>query len=227
MPEQPLTEQESLQLITEMIRKAKKSFHEKGTSSILWGSAIALCGLLSFAQMQWNFYIGFDIWFLALGAIIPHVWITVKESRERGALTHTRAALNNVWLVYGLSIFALVFYFNVVPWATDRQLLLEGRQLFEREPTTGIETPFRYFIASSGSLLLLLYAIPTLITGLTQRFIPMIAGAVLCYGFFVASLYTDTRLDMLFNGLAAIFNWLIPGLILRHRYRKEKAMGNV
>lgn len=227
MAEKNLTERESLQLITEMIQEAKKSFHEKGSSSILWGSAIAVCGLLSFAERQWNFYIGFDVWLLALIAIVPQVWISVQESRQRRVQSRLQAALNNVWLVYGLSIFALVLYFNVVPSVTDRLLLQDGREVLEREPNTGIEAPFRYFIASSGSLLLLLYAIPTLITGLTQRFLPMTVGAVLCYVFFVASLFTDNRLDMLFNGLAAIGNWLIPGLILRSRYLKEKAVAHV
>lgn len=227
MHEQPINEQQSLQLITEMIQKARKGVHERGTSSILWGSAIALCGLLAFAEYQWNFFIGFDVWLLALLAIVPQVFISIREARQRTVVTHTQAATNHVWAVYGLSIFALVFYFNIVPGVTDRMLLQEGRQVVEREPLTGIESPFRYFIASSGSLLLLLYAIPTLITGLTYRFRPMIIGALLCYCFFVASLFTDTRLDMLFNGLAAICNWLVPGLILRSRYKKEKAAQDV
>jgi hypothetical protein len=55
----------------------------------------------------------------------------------------------------------------------------------------------------------------------------MIVGAVACYVFFALSLFTDTRLDMLFNGLAAICNWLIPGLILRQRYRKERGARHV
>lgn len=227
MAEQPFSEQQSLQLIAEMIQKAKKTFHERGTSSILWGSVVAFCGLLSFAQMQWRFYIGFDVWLLTLAAFIPQAWITVKERRERNVLTHDQAAMNNVWIVYGISIFALVFYFNIVPAVTDGLLLAEGRQVFEKSQQSSIEIPFKYFIASSGSLLLMLYAIPTLITGLTHRFKPMIVGAIICYLFFVLSLFTDTRLDMLFNGLAAICNWLIPGLILRHRYRKEKKARHV
>lgn len=227
MPEPQLSQQESLQLITKMIQTAKKSIHETGTSSILWGSAIALCGLLSFAERQWNFSMGFDVWLLALFAIIPQVWISIRESRQRKVRTHTDAVLDHVWTVYGLSIFALVFYFNIVPHTTERLLAATGMQVMIRNVATGMETPFRSFVASSGSLFLLLYAIPTLITGLAHRFRPMIIGAVLCYGFFIASLFTDARIDMLFNGLAAICNWLVPGLILRSRYLKEKAARNV
>ena len=41
--EKQLTEKESLQLITEMIQKAKANIHERGTSAIMWGtSAISI-----------------------------------------------------------------------------------------------------------------------------------------------------------------------------------------
>ena len=219
MEEKNISEQESLQLITEMIQKAKHSFHESGTSSVLWGSVIAVCGLLSFAEYQWHFRIGFDVWLLALAAIIPQVIITSRERRQRTVLTHNEAVLNHVWLVYGLSIFALVFYFNIIPSVTDKILAGEGVIITQRDAATGVEKPFSYFTASTGSLLLMLYAIPTLVTGLTYRFRPMIIGALFCYLFFALSLFTITKWDMLFNGLAAIGNWLIPGLLLRRRYR--------
>ena len=47
MEEKQITQQESLLLITEMINKAKTSFHENGSSAILWGSIIAFCGLIA------------------------------------------------------------------------------------------------------------------------------------------------------------------------------------
>lgn len=91
MEEKKLSEQESLQLITEMIQKAKRSFHESGASSILWGSVIAVCGLVSFAEMQWQFSIGFDVWLLALAAIIPQVLITIRENASAPCSRITKA----------------------------------------------------------------------------------------------------------------------------------------
>ncbi|HTD94811.1 MAG TPA: hypothetical protein VK644_13395, partial [Chitinophagaceae bacterium] len=89
--EQGWNEQESLRLITEMIQKAKSHFHESGTSAILWGTVIAVCGLVSFAEWQWNFSIGFDIWWLTLAAVIPQVWIIARESRLKVVKTHQQA----------------------------------------------------------------------------------------------------------------------------------------
>ena len=45
MEEKELNEKESLSLISEMIQKAKSSFHESGTSAILWGSVTAVCAI--------------------------------------------------------------------------------------------------------------------------------------------------------------------------------------
>lgn len=228
MIEQQMSKRQSLQLVSEKDHHAAvKSVHETGASSILWGSIFGLCGLLSFAEYQWRFYLGFDVWLLALFAIVAQVYLSVKESRRHTGNRNVAAVVNQVWLVFAISMAALALYFNLVPSITDRMLLADGRQLFEREPITGIESPFLYFIASSGSLLLLLYAMPTLITGMAIRFWPMIVGALLCYCFFVASLFTATRIDMLLSGVAAVCNWLVPGLLLRRRYLKEKAMPHV
>ena len=42
MEENKLSENESLKLITEMIGKAKSSYHSNGTSAIMWGIVIGL-----------------------------------------------------------------------------------------------------------------------------------------------------------------------------------------
>jgi hypothetical protein len=224
--EKPLSQQESLQLITEMIEKAKHHFHESGISAILWGSVVGIAGLVSFAEMHWNFYIGFDIWLLVLAAIIPQVFIGIKESRQRKVVTHTEAAVDAAWLAYGISMFALIFYFNIVPNVTDKLLVQQGTQLLQAG-ADGSTKPFHYFIPSYGSLLLLLYAIPTLATGIAHQFSAMFWAAILCYVFFIISCFTSNAYDMLLNGLAGIFNWLIPGLIVRRTYYSHQKAVNV
>jgi hypothetical protein len=223
MEEKKISQQESIQIITEMIGKVKPGFHESGISAVLWGTVIGTCGLVSFAENFWNFYIGFDIWLLTLAAIIPQVVISIRESRQRKVLTHIEWAANTVWMVYSISIFALVFYLNIVPNVSDK--LLAAQHIFiEQRIEGGITTPFHYQVPSPFSLFLLLYAIPTMVGGIVYRFRIMAWGAVLCYVFFIISCFTPTTYDLLLNGLAGIFNWLIPGLVLRVRiYRKKKA----
>lgn len=224
--EKKLTEQESLQLITEMIQKAKAShFHENGTSAILWGSVIGFCGLFSFFKMYYQLNVGgFDVWLLALFALVPQIFLAIKDARKNVVKTDIQLAMNAIWTVYGFSIFALIFYFNVVPHATTQLLANDNEQLLVKNLTTDVVNNWKPYIFSQSSLLILLYAIPTLSTGIARKFKPMLIGGLLCYVFFVISCFTATKYDMLLNGLAGIFSWLIPGLILRNRFNQAKEL---
>ncbi|MES2328483.1 MAG: hypothetical protein V4539_02705 [Bacteroidota bacterium] len=217
-----LTEQESLELITEMIHKVKNTYHESGTGAILWGTAVGIAGLMSFAQRQWNFSIGFDIWLIVLVAFIPQIYISIREGKNRKVVSYQEAYMDAVWLVFGLSIFMLTFYLNVISGVTDNFMKQDDSELLLRNLTTGETRHYIPSVLSGYSLLLLLFAMPTLTTGIGQKFKPMIVGGILCYVYFIISCFTQTKYDLLMNGIAGITNWLIPGLILRDRYLKGK-----
>jgi hypothetical protein len=215
---------ESLSLINEMIQKAKGSFHETGASAILWGTVVAVCGLISFAEQQWKFSIGFDVWLLIFIAVIPQVYIISREKKKKLVKSYQAAATDNVWFVYAISLVALILYNNIVPDVSDRLMQQqEGMQLLQKNIQTGEVKDFHFFIPGISSVYLIIYAFPTIATGLINKFKPMIWGAVICYTFFVISLFTTFKYDMLLMGLAGIANWLVPGLILRNRYIKNQA----
>lgn len=218
-----LTEKESLDIIQSMIQKAKGGFHESGSSAILWGSIIAICGIYNFLDMEFHFPFNIDIWLLTLLGFIPQIYISIKERKNKFVRTDIQEAINAVWIVYGISIFCLIFYWNIVPDSTETILKKNNIELLQKEISTGIIQKWRPQIFSQISLLILLYGIPTLTTGLARKFKPMIIGAILCYLFFFISLFTETKWDLLLNGLAGIFCWLIPGLILREKYLKNRA----
>ena len=220
--DQPINEQESLRLITEMIQKAKAShFHEDGTSAILWGSVVGFCGLMSFIEQYFNFNWHFDWWILALIAIVPQVYISIKEKKNRVVKTDMQIAMDAVWTVYAISIFAMILYMNIVPTTSTYLFAQSNITLFQKN-AEGLVKPFTPFALSGNSLLMIIYAFPTLVTGLARNFKPMVFGAIACYIFFFISLYTSTMYDNLLAGFAGIGNWLIPGLILRNRYKKGK-----
>jgi hypothetical protein len=131
-------------------------------------------------------------------------------------------AMDAVWTVYGISVFAMIAYINIIPYSSANLFVQNGVSLFQKN-TNGAVEPFTPYALSGNSLLMILYAFPTLVTGLARRFKPMLYGAIACYIFFFISLYTSTMYDNLWAGLAGIGNWFIPGLILRNRYIKGKA----
>jgi hypothetical protein len=221
--EKQLTEQESLQLITSMIQKAKASYYDRGTGSILWGTVVAIASFVTYLQKEFEFHLPFDIFLIVLAAIIPQIFIGIKEGKENKVTKFEDAACNAVWLVYGITIFGLTFYQNIIPSVSNNLIHEEGWQLMKHY-TDNIkpDEPISAFVPSVYSLYLLLYALPTLVTGIAKRFKPMTYGAIVTYILFIVSCYTTSKYDMLFGAVAAIVCWFIPGIILRSRYLKQK-----
>lgn len=217
------SEKESLSIIQEMIQKVKSDYHESGTSAILWGTAVGIAGLVSYLQIEFDFTIGFDIWFIVLFAILPQIYISYKESKTKKIKTYYDSALDYVWMTYGITLFGIIFYANVVPGASQNLISNEGWELVKHYKNgSKPDEPLKPFLLSLGSLFILIYAFPTIITGLLQKCKPMIVGGIICYILFIVSCYTEFKYDMLFSGIAGMVAWLIPGLILRFKFSKSK-----
>ncbi len=221
--EKKLTEQESLQLITSMIQKAKASYYDRGTGSILWGTVVAIASFVTYLQKEYDFKLPFDIFLIVLAAIIPQIFIGIKEGKENKVTKFEDAACNAVWLVYGITILGLTFYQNVIPFVSNNLIQEEGWQMTKHyiannKPDEAIIP----FVPSLYSIYVLLYAMPTLVTGIAKKFMPMTIGAIITYILFVLSCFTTSKYDMLFGAFAAIVCWFIPGIILRSRYLKQK-----
>jgi hypothetical protein len=194
MEENKMSEQESFNLINEMIGKAKKSYVTKGIASIVWGVLIVFCSLISWSQAHFKYDLNFDIWLLAMLALIPQLYFSVKERRSKKFTAHDEVTSGYIWTAFGVSIFILSLYFSHQP---------QGGQ--------------------SSSLVMMLYAIPTFITGGMCKFKPMIIGGIICWAGSIISVFTSTEIDLLLMAACGLFAWFIPGVILWNRYKKQQA----
>lgn len=221
--EKKMTEQESLDIITNMIQKAKGSYHETGIGSLLWGTVVALASIITYLERTTDFRIGFDIWFIVLAAIIPQIIISIQEKKSNKVKQYEDDALNAVWLVFGITIFGLNVYQIIVPDVTDAFIKLEGWQLTKHYlDNSKADEPISTFTPSIYSLFILIYALPTLITGIVKKFKPMLYGALITYGLFIWSCFTVSEYDFLLGGAAALICWFIPGVILRRKYLAQQ-----
>ena len=190
--EKQLSEKESLRLINEMISKAKKSYVTKGGASIVWGVLIVICSLLTWAQVQYQFYIGFDVWLLVFIAVIPQIFFSIKEKKQKNFVGHDEVTMRYLWTTFGICILILSYYSS------------------------------RFHDDAIASLFMMMYGIPTFITGGICKFKPMIIGGLICWGLSVGSMFTPLKTDMLFMAACGLFAWLIPGIILWNKYKKQE-----
>ncbi len=204
-------EKESLRLITDMINKTKQSFHETGFGPIMWGAVVTLCGLTTYLSIEFNFKLPFDVWSLVLLAIIPQVIYSIREGRKRGAKSYNDIAMDFTWIAFGISmgVMALVVNSMVADYTAIPNILQ-------------VRGDFRLSSHFTG-FYLIIYAIPTFITGGVMKFMPMLIGGIVCWVLAGLSVFTNYKIDMLFTAIAATVAWLVPGLILNVKYRKAKA----
>jgi len=220
--EKKLTEQESLHLITMMINKAKESYHDTGIGAIMWGSVIAICSLVRLSEIHFGYKLPFDIYLLTLVAIIPQIFISIKEKKERKIKSYDDPYLDYIWLGFGICIFLLIYISNNIfgEW---------GSWANEYKNITGKSAAFR-FSEYVAPLFLMLYGLPTFITGAACKFKPMLWGGIFCWICCIVAIYTTVKIDLLLTAASAILAWLVPGVIMEKEYRmykKEQAQLNV
>lgn len=186
--ETKLTEQESLRIITEMINKARNSSIDNGIAPLAWGILITFCSLETYAQIEFKFDLSFDIWWLALIALLPQIFYAWRNKRQRNFRSHDEVVLSYVWSTFAICMFLLSHYVSHFP---TRSVI---------------------------SLSMIMYGVPTFITGGVKKFTPMVVGGVICWICSFISCYTPTKISMLLSAVSAISAWLIPGIILRRKY---------
>src|SRR6478752_5922853 len=149
--EKQLTEKESLELIASMINKAKNSCIESGIGPLFWGILITFCSLVTYAEIIFDFELGFDVWMLSLLALFPQAYFSWRSRKTKNFTSHTELAMNYVWTTFTICILMLSFYIN------------------KTNPSNRI------------ALYMMIFGVPTFITGGMQKFRPMIIGGIVCW----------------------------------------------
>ena len=190
--EKPLTGEESIAIITGMINKAKQDYNETGVSCLLWGSIVTICNLATFIGIEFNAgWLGY-VWYLIIVAIVGQVYISVRESKRRVFKTYQDAAMDGIWISYGIAICLFSFYSSKFP------------------------------LQHANAVYLIVYGIPTFATGIARKFRPMVAGGIAWWVLAIVCMYAQSPYTFIYGAVAAQLAWFIPGIILRSRYLKAK-----
>jgi hypothetical protein len=196
-----------------MINQAKNSYHDTGIGPILWGTVISVCSIVTFFQIKYQFSLPFDIWWLTLIAIVPQVLIAIKENKASKVQRHDDKMMDTVWICFGVSIFLLIFI--------NANIVDKLNPVFKAYIDIKGTKPEYNFSSFSTSLFLLLYGIPTIVTGASRNVKPMLWGGIMCWICCVISVYTTIEWDMILTAISAVAAWLIPGIIIRSKYLKN------
>ncbi len=194
MEEKVLTEKESLALITGMISRAKNHYHESGSSALLWGFANVICFVLAYLQEENWINLPFNPFLLMIIAVILQIFFSWKERASKRTVTYKDETHLYVWIAFGISILILT--------------------------VAGGFSEIGYIVLP---LILLLFGIPTFISGCIKKFNPLIFGGIVCWILSAISFFFRQNEVFLFVATGAFFAWVIPGFILRKNFYKMLA----
>lgn len=188
-----MSERESIELITSMINKAKNRFSQRGHLYLLWGWVILVCCITQFVLLHFfQFTSAYYVWLFTWIVVIYQTIYLVKNKKTQKAKTYTSEINAMVWLTFFICVMLVIF----------------------------ICIQFKKF-EMVNPILLVLYGMPTFLSGVIIKFKPLIIGGICCWVIAAISPFIGIDYQLLLIALAVVAAWIIPGYLLQKRYKKE------
>ena len=196
MEEKEINEQESLEIISQMIQSAKASLSDDGIFFLIWGGAVFLCAMTQFILIETGISNGNLVWPIVMTATaIASVIIGRNRARKARVKTFVEEAIDYIWMAFGISLVIILVFGN---WNMNWE---------------GVYP-----------VIMILYGIGTFVSGGVLRFLPLRVGGFVCWSCAVAAFFIPFEYQLLIISGAVLFGFIIPGFLLRSRYKRESAL---
>lgn len=186
---------ESLALIESMINKAKDRFNEDGFIYLLWGWVVFICSVTHFVLVKLNYKQYYLVWLVTWLAVIYQVFYLRRKRRRANVRTYTEEIVKYVWITFGIIMFMEGFLFGLVLGPEYYKLV--------------------------NPCFLALYGMPTFLSGIILRFKPLVWGGIGCWILSIPATVIPTDFSILLVSAAMIIAWIVPGYLLRSKYKKS------
>jgi Flp pilus assembly protein TadB len=195
MQDENITQQESLAIIESMINKARNQFSENGFIYLLWGWVIFFCSTAQFIlQNIVHYQRHYLVWTVTWLAVAVQIFYYSRKEKKRVVKTYTDDIAGYVWLAFVI------------------MLLLSGSLI------NSALQPDQYYIGTV--VILILYGMPTFLSGIILKFKPLIIGGMCCWVLSIIAVLLPHNITILLISVAVVVAWIIPGYLLRSRYKK-------
>ena len=190
-----LSNEESLQIIHQMINQAKTNLTDSGFHWLLWGVLLFLTSISTFIFLEIkaeNIFLGWNIFG---GLTLVLLTFDLFRTKQKKVRTYMDDLMRYVDIAFIVSMFTIIFSINVAV-----------------SPNAG----FGY--------LLMIFAFLMLVKGGAVKSTSLMVGAVVNWaGAIAIFINKEFRYDMLIMAAAVLIGYIIPGLLLRAKYKKMNA----
>jgi len=191
--EKIMTEAESLSIISGMINRAKNRFSENGHLYLLWGWVVFACSIAHFLCIKFQWLVHPEIvWSATWLAVIYQIVFLSRQKKKEKVRTYTDEIVGFVWMAFALMMFITIF-------------LMTKNDAFEK----------------MYPMFLVLYGMPTFLCGIIFRFPALKFGGLCCWALAIVAAFVRWDYQLLMLALAVFTAWIIPGYLLRAKFKKE------
>ncbi len=193
--EKMMTGEDSLRVITEMINKTRVSVAQASFHLLLWGWLIFACSLSEF--VLWKYAGWANSWYVWF-AVIAGVFVSLAYGFVKGKRERIFTYGTKIYIWTWIAFFmASVVFFIVFPVKTG----------------------------NVGKYMLLIAAIPLLISGVILNFWPMMWGAVAFWVLAILAHFSGETVSGLAMPAAMVIGYLVPGYLIRKRGSHDTVQG--
>jgi|SRR5215831_14683756 len=194
--EQEFSKEEGFAIIQSMINKVRNRYSEDGHLYLLWGWVVLACSVAQFILMHYFHYSrGYMVWWACWLAFIYQTVYFYKVRGRKSVRTYTDEIIKYVWIVFLINIILGGIVLGIKMGETQHNFI--------------------------NVFYLISYAVPIFLCGIIIRFRPLIIGGICCWLLSVMSLFISEEYQVLMISAAMIFAWIIPGYLLKKRFKKS------
>src|SRR5262245_37325806 len=103
-----LSAQESLDIITEMIRQAKGNAQKNGFHFMMWGWIVVVANLGMYTLSRMGYSHPYIVWIITIPAWFVSLYVGYKHGKSDRIHTHLGTISAWLWVCFGLCIFTFV-----------------------------------------------------------------------------------------------------------------------
>mgnify|MGYP006902061738 CR=1 FL=1 len=186
MNQSTFTENDSMQVIQEMIANAKKDVRNDRFYYLIWGWLTLTASLGHFVLLKIGYEHPYIVWLLMILGGVASFFRARKHKRDSRVKTYVDRFIGNLWIAVSAGILI-----SLVAAATK----------------VGYDIAYPFLIV--------LFGVGTYMSGVIFKFRPLIIGGILNWLIALTAFYVSFDIQLLLLALSMIVSYLIPGYLVK------------
>ena len=183
---------ESLRLITSMIEKTRQGISDKSQYFLIWGWGAFLACVAQFVlKVVVQYPYHYLVWWVTVPCVILTIITAKRNKRNERVKTFVGETMTELWTALGITFFVMSMIFIKFGW----------------------QYCYPFFI--------LLYGLGTYLSGRILRFTPLVIGGIICWILASICAWMEYDYQILFTASALLVSYIIPGHLLREKFKNQ------